>query len=297
MSTRLAAACADGDAARVHALLAGGADPNEAFDVLGTTPVMVASTLDVLDLLLDGGARFDSATFGRDVLDVVVSEESRLDGRAERVAAAQRLVARGAPLERRDANGWGRLYRAAFGGDGAAVTTLLALGADPDDEPSPLAAACWRQAPADDAKARLIVEQLVAAGADVHRRDDAGWHLLHAAAMPYSHGAGYASSDGPNLPAITALTAAGAAPDVVGPGGTTALMLVAEDGALDALQTLLALGADPAHRDDAGQRALDRAEDAERRLTEVLATASGASARAVSEARDRVRRCAEVLRT
>ena len=171
---------------------------------------------------------------------------------------------------------------------------MLALGVDPNDEPPPLAAACWGSGEDPEATLR-IVDALVAAGADIHRRDEAGWSLLHAAAMPYSHGSGYESSDGPSVPALEALVNHGAEPDVTGPGGVTALMLVAGDGALDAVETLLGLGSDPSTRDDTGDRAYEHASESERRLTELLTTASAEATDAVRGFRDRARLCAERL--
>jgi hypothetical protein len=85
------------------------------------------------------------------------------------------------------------LYLAAFEGDIGAVEALVALGGDPNDEPPPLAAACWGTGN-DPAATTGIIDALVGAGADIHRRDSGGWSLLHAASMPYSHGDGYAGS-------------------------------------------------------------------------------------------------------
>ncbi|MGB5187060.1 MAG: hypothetical protein WBO84_08035, partial [Acidimicrobiia bacterium] len=65
--------------------------------------------------------------------------------------------------------------------------------------------------------------------------------------------------------------------------------------ALEAVEALLALGSDPRVRDDQGDRAYDHARSSERRLTELLATASAETTRAVREFRDRARECAERL--
>ena len=188
----------------------------------------------------------------------------------------------------RNEHGWSQLYSAAFAGDLDAVESLLSLGGSADDTPPPLAAACWGSG---DEATEPIIDALVAAGADVGRSDHAGWNLLHAAAMPYNHGDGYASSDGPNVDAARALIRHGVAPDVAGPGGVTALMLVAADGALAAVEMLLAAGADPTRRDDRGHNALDQARDSRQQLTEVLSTASIESADAVRRFRDSVDAC------
>lgn len=295
MTAPLEEACRDGDARRVARLLAEGADPNEPLDSLGTTPLMIAPSVEVLDVLLGTGARTDATKFDHDVLDVVVADdETAIEDESARRAAARRLLEHGAPLERRNEYGWGRLYRAAFAADAGAVATLLTVGADADDDPPPLAAACWRSGEDADATERII-ELLVAAGADTDRRDATGWHLLHAAAMPYSHGVGYESSDGPSPAAIRALVAAGVAADVAGPGGITALMLAAEDGAHDALETLLDVGADPHATDDDGRRAIDRARRSEQHLTELVAQCDRDTRAAVGGARDRAARCVELL--
>ena len=188
----------------------------------------------------------------------------------------------------RNEHGWSQLYSAAFAGDLDAVESLLSLGGSADDTPPPLAAACWGSG---DEATEPIIDALVAAGADVGRADDAGWNLLHAAAMPYNHGDGYASSDGPNVAAARALIRHGVAPDVVGPGGVTALMLVAADGALDGVEMLLAAGADPDLRNDHGRNAIDQARDNRQQLTEVLATAPPGTTDAVRRFRDNVDAC------
>lgn len=295
MSKKLRDACRAGDAQRVVELVAAGHSPDEPLDAIGTTPLMAASTPEVVGALLNVGASVAPTRFGRDALQVVASdEESALEHSDQRLEAARMLIRYGAPLDRRNEHGWSRLYTAAFAGDVGAVETLLALGADPNDEPPPLAAASWGTG--DDLAATSdIVNVLVAAGADIHRCDNVGWSLLHAAAMPYSHGDGYSSSDGPNLAAMQALIGHGMTADVSGPDGTTPLMLVAGDGAIDAVEGLLTLGSDPSVRDDAGDRAYDHARNSERRLTELLATASLETTDAVREARDRARRCAERL--
>ncbi len=294
MDDELRDACFSGDAGRVAELLAAGRSPDEPLDTTGMTPLMAATSTAVVDALLAAGASTAPTWFGNDALQVVVSDDSSSLEPDDRLAAAHRLLDHGAPLDRRNEHGWSRLYVAAFGGDLGAVRTLLALGADADDDPPPLAAACWGLAN-DPAATAGIVDALIDAGADVHRRDGAGWTLLHAAAMPYSHGEGYESSDGPDPAAIEAVVRHGVDPDAIGPGGQTALMLVAADGELAAVEALLAAGADPDLGDDGGRRAVDHARDAERRLSELLATATSDTADAVRSFRDRTRQCADRL--
>ena len=295
MNANLLDACRSGNVKRIEELVSAGHSPDEPLDTIGTTPLMAAGTLAVLEVLLNMGASLAPTRFGHDVLQVVVSDdESAFEDAAERLEAARILIEYGAPLDRRNEHGWSRLYVAAFAGNAAAVEMLVALGAAPNDEPPPLAAASWGTGN-DPAATTRIIGVLTAAGADVRQIDDVGWSLLHAAAMPYSHGDGFTSSDGPNVAAMQALISHGVAPDVVGPGGTTPLMLVAGDGALDAVDVLLASGSDVSLRDDQGDSAYGHARNSERRLTEVLATASAETAEAVREFRDRARRCAERL--
>ncbi len=295
MSVPLGAACRAGDLRRVIESISAGHSADQPLDDLGTTPLMVAATVEVAEVVLGAGGSVDATRFGRDVLQIVVSDdESALREPAARLDVARLLLGHGAVLDRRDEHGWSRLYVAAFAGDVAAVEALIELGASPDDDPAPLAAACWGSGDELVAAGR-IVDLLVAAGADVDRRDPAGWTLLHAAAMPYAHGPGFASSDGANVAALASLIRHGVAPDVVGPGGVTALMLAADDDALDAVDLLLAVGADPEVRDHHGDRAVDRVRESERRLTDLLATASGETRDAVRRSRDRVRECVERL--
>lgn len=289
--------CRSGNVERIKELVAAGHSPDEPLDSIGTTPLMAAATLPVVDLLLKMGASLSPTRFGQDILQVVVSDdESAFEDVGERLAAARMLIEHGAPLDRRNEHDWSRLYAASFANNVGAVQALVALGADPNDEPPPLGAACWGSGD-DPAATTCIIEALVAAGADVHRRDGPGWSLLHAAAMPYSHGDGFASSDGPNVAAMHALVSHGVAPDIRGPDGITPLMLVAGDGALEAVDALVALGSDPSVRDDQGDRAYDHARSSEERLTELLETASADTVDAVRTFRDRARRSAERLAT
>jgi ankyrin repeat protein len=198
------------------------------------------------------------------------------------------------PVGERNEHGWSPLYAAVFASDLDAVETLLSLGASADDTPPPLAAACWGSG---DEATEPMIDALMAAGADAGRDDEHGWTLLHAAAMPYNHGPGYTSSDGPNVAAARALVRHGVSPDIAGPDGVTALMLVAADGALDAVEALLAAGADPARRDDQGRGALDHARDSQRQLTEVLATAPPETVDAVRRFKDQVEACVTRLAT
>ncbi len=297
METEFASAVRSGAHQTVTRLLAAGQPADEPLDAIGTTPLMAAPTLETVDVLLDAGASLAPTVFGSDVLQIVVSDDaSAIDDPGARIAVARRLMAHGIPLDRRNEHGWSRLYTAAFAGDVGAVEALLTLGADPNDEPPPLGAACWGSGrPVGDSPD--TIQLLAAAGADVHQRDGAGWSLLHAAAMPYSHGDGFESSDGVNLSALAALIRLGVPPDVRGPNGVTSLMLVAESGELEAVDLLLAAGADQTLRDDDGLDALGHARRAADRLTEVLAGASPDTTDAVRQYRDAADRCVNRLST
>ncbi|MFN0089831.1 MAG: ankyrin repeat domain-containing protein [Acidimicrobiales bacterium] len=289
-------ACSSGEAQAVEGLLDAGLSVDQPLDSIGTTPLMAAASLELVELLLERGAAVEPTRFGLDALAIVVSDEhSALAGPDARLAAARRLVAHGARLERRNEHGWPRLTVAAFSVDAGAVEALLALGADPNDEPPPLGGVCWGTGEDAAATAR-IVDLLIDAGADVGRRDGAGWTVLHGAAMPYAHGAGYASSDGANPAALAALVRRGVDPDAAGPGGVTALMLAAAGGEIDAAETLLAAGADRARRDDDGRRALDHARRRDHELAAAQLAVGSDASRAVAAARQRLARVVARLR-
>jgi ankyrin repeat protein len=135
------------------------------------------------------------------------------------------------------------LYRAAVGGDAAAVRALLAAGADPDEEsfgPSdgtPLCgAACWGY---EDA-----VRALLEGGADPNRAEADGFLPLQWAALGPHHGT------------AAALLEAGADPNPP----CAPLVIAADRGAIGLVQLLLAHGADPALRDESGRTAVEAAE-------------------------------------
>ena len=77
--------------------------------------------------------------------------------------------------------------------------------------------------------------------------------------MPYSHGTGFASSDGSNAPATRALIRNGASIDITfGDRGVGPLHLLASSDADPAtMEVLLAAGSDPRRRDADGRTPLD----------------------------------------
>ncbi|MCB0184106.1 MAG: hypothetical protein KDE31_07575, partial [Caldilineaceae bacterium] len=116
-------AASQGDHAGVQRLLADGADPNAA-GRHGTTPLMLAQDVAMVDLLLAAGARLDAVDdFDNDAFAEALA--------AEQPALIQHLLAAGADLNRRNKYGWTRLRSAAFSRSPQTVAQLLALGADP----------------------------------------------------------------------------------------------------------------------------------------------------------------------
>jgi ankyrin repeat protein len=93
------------------------------------------------------------------------------------------------------------------------------------------------------------VQRLVERGAQVNR---SGWTPLH-----------YAAS-GPEVSVLSYLLDRGAAIDALAPNGSTALMMAARYGAVDAAPLLLKRGANPSLRNNAGLSAADFARGAER---------------------------------
>lgn len=93
------------------------------------------------------------------------------------------------------------------------------------------------------------MQRLVERGAAINK---AGWNPLH-----------YAAS-GPSVQAVEWLLARGAAVDARSPNGSTALMMAARYGAIDATDLLLAKGANPALRNDRELSAADFARAAGR---------------------------------
>ncbi|MFI6595327.1 HEAT repeat domain-containing protein [Nonomuraea sp. NPDC050536] len=135
------------------------------------------------------------------------------------------------------------LYQAALGGDLAAVSDLLARGADPNQATSdglPLSAAAAR----DHAP---VAEALLAAGAEVNGREGGGWSaLLWAAANGCADTARVLIEAGANL-------------DEANEDGDIPLTLAARRGALGVVQALLEAGADAGKYDGDGDTPLENA--------------------------------------
>jgi ankyrin repeat protein len=160
----------------------------------------------------------------------------------DRAADVRRLLARGMDPDTVDANGDPMLVLAARNGSAAALDALLAARARPD-LPNPHGDTAMLVAAL---KGNLgLVRKLHAAGASL---DGPGWTPLI-----------YAATGG-HVPVVRFLLDQGARIDATSPNGTTALMMAVREHRIDVAELLLARGADPARRNQAGLSALDYAE-------------------------------------
>jgi ankyrin repeat protein len=160
----------------------------------------------------------------------------------DRAADVRRLLARGVDPDSVDPNGDPMLVLAARNGSSGAVDALLAGRARPDlanprGDTAMLIAAL---------KGNLaLVRRLHTAGAKL---DGPGWTPLI-----------YAATGG-HEPVVRYLLEQGARIDAASPNGTTALMMAVREHRVDIADLLLARGADPMRRNDAGLTALQYAE-------------------------------------
>jgi uncharacterized protein len=198
------------------------------------------------------------------------------------LAMVDLLVARGAPVNARNLAGATALYFAAEGGHLPVVQQLVELGADVNlagrSGISPIAAAAYTGSDP-------IVETLLAHGADERAPDETGKPpIVYAAArarldivqrllarnidinaryphdltlLMWASGADEKVPEAEAIKVVTYLLDAGAHIDDRDARGRTALMIAAEGGRAELVALLLARGADPAIRDQAGKRAAD----------------------------------------
>jgi len=192
------------------------------------------------------------------------------------------LHARDAPINARNLAGATALYFAAEGGHVLVAQRLIELGADVSltgrSGISPVAAAAY-------AGSDVIVEALIKHGADERVADDTGKPpIVYAAARAklnivkrllgrhidvnarYQHdltllmwasGADEKVPEADAIEVVKFLVDAGARIDDRDARGRTALMIAAEGGRAEIVALLLARGADPSLRDQAGKRAAD----------------------------------------
>jgi ankyrin repeat protein len=225
--------------------------------------------------LLDQGASLDA----RDRFGARPLSHAAKSGHLDMVDL---LLARGAPIDARNLAGATALYFAAEGGHAAIVQHLIERGADVNftgrSGVSPVSAAAF-------AGSDAIVEALLARGADGRATDDtgkppvvyaaAGAHLdivKRLMALNIDINARYANdltllmwASGPDekvrearaIEVVTYLLDAGAQIDDRDARGRTALMIAAEGGRAEIASLLLAHGADPSLKDNAGKRAAD----------------------------------------
>lgn len=293
----------------VSLLLASGADPNPTFEQDQDPPIASATSIEVLEVLLQAGADpFAPCTFGKSIVESLSQQPIGID---ERVGMLRLLIARGVDLDAvsRYTN---PLAAAAMNADSDAVEALLKVGADPCSEPSPLGSACFLSFDEPHSRLERVIHLLVDAGADPNEQDENGLHPLHAALSPYSHGIGFASSDGISVAAAIALLGRGASIDITFPSTGYRPLHAAAAGTSDELVAVfLAAGADPTERSADGLTPADVAKQSLAALSgsrPTIETTRGMYAdEATAERRllqfqhqydkqvERARRCVEIL--
>ncbi|HEY4738263.1 MAG TPA: ankyrin repeat domain-containing protein, partial [Xanthobacteraceae bacterium] len=166
-----------------------------------------------------------------------------------RVEVARRLIERGADVNLTGRTGISPVAASAYAGSDAIVEMLLAHGADgraADETGKPPIVYAAARAKLD------IVKRLLARNIDVNARYANDLTLLMWAAGPDEK---VAEADA--LKVVTYLLDVGAHIDDRDARGRTALMIAAEGGHAGIANLLLARGADPSLRDNAGKRAAD----------------------------------------
>jgi ankyrin repeat protein len=217
----------------------------DARDRLGARPLSRAARfghLAMVDLLVARGAPVNARNLAGATALYFAAEGGHLP-------VVQRLVELGADVNLTGRSGISPIAAAAYTGSDPIVETLLAHGADeraPDETGKPPIVYAT-------ARARLdIVKRLLARNIDVNARYPHDLTLLM-----WASGADEKVPEADAIKVVTYLLDAGAHIDDRDARGRTALMIAAEGGRAELVALLLARGADPAIRDQAGKRAAD----------------------------------------
>jgi uncharacterized protein len=217
----------------------------DARDRFGARPLSHAARfghLEMVDLLLAHGAPIDARNLaGATALYFAVE--------GGHTSVVQRLTERGADVKLTGRSWVSPIAAAAYVGNETIVEALLARGADeraPDDTGKPPIVYAA-------AGARIeIVKRLLARNADINARYANSLTLLMWASGPDEK-----APEARAMQVVSYLLDAGAHIDDRDDRGRTALMIAAEGGHAEIAGLLLARGADPALKDEAGKRAAD----------------------------------------
>jgi ankyrin repeat protein len=217
----------------------------DARDRFGSRPLSHAARaghLEMVNLLLERGAPINARN---------IAGSTALYAAAERgqEAVVRRLIERGADVNLRGQSGVSPVGAAAYAGRASIVKLLLAHGADgrtPDDTGKPPIVYAAAGGQLD------IVRQLLAQNIDINARYANDLTLLMWACGPDE-----SVAEAQALTLVSYLVDAGAHVDDRDARGRTPLMIAAEGGHAEIARLLLAHGADPSLKDNAGKRAAD----------------------------------------
>jgi len=217
----------------------------DARDRLGARPLSHAAEaghLEMVDLLLQRGAPINARNLAGSTALFAAAERGQ-------TAVVQRLIDHGADLNLQGRSGISPVAAAAYAGRAALVKLLLDRGADgrvPDDTGKPpiIYAAAGGQLE--------IVKLLLALNIDINARYPNELTILMWACGPDENVA-----EAQALQVVSYLADAGAHIDDRDARGRTALMIAAEGNHAEIAKLLLARGADPDLKDNAGKRAAD----------------------------------------